>query len=52
MDDALITESQQLEGVEKKALSDADLKAYIEQSYRMIAGKLTRKTKAELGLAL
>ena len=34
------------------ALSDADLKAYIEQSYRMIAGKLTRKIKAELGLAL
>jgi len=36
----------------KSALSDADLKAYIAESYRMIVGKLTRKAKAELGLAL
>ena len=34
------------------ALSDADLKAYIHASYRMIAVKLTRKAKAELGLEL
>ena len=31
-------------------LSDADLKAYIAASHRMIAGKLTRKARAELGL--
>ena len=34
------------------ALSDADLKAYITASYRMVASKLTRKTKAELGIEL
>ena len=38
--------------VGKGALSDADLKAYIGQSYRMVASKLTRKVKAELGLEL
>ena len=32
------------------ALSDADLKAYIAASYRIIAGKLTRKLRAELGI--
>jgi predicted DNA-binding protein (MmcQ/YjbR family) len=32
------------------ALSDADLRAYIAASHRMIAGKLTRKLRAELGL--
>ncbi len=31
-------------------LSDADLKAYIAASHRMIAEKLTRKARAELGL--
>jgi predicted DNA-binding protein (MmcQ/YjbR family) len=31
-------------------LTDADLKAYIAASHRMIAGKLTRKLRAELGL--
>ena len=31
-------------------LSDADLKAYIKASYELIAGKLTRKLRAELGL--
>lgn len=36
--------------VSKGALSDADLKAYVTASYRMVAGKLTRKAKAELGL--
>jgi predicted DNA-binding protein (MmcQ/YjbR family) len=38
--------------VGKGALSDADLKAYITASYRIIAGKLTRKARAELGLEL
>ena len=32
------------------ALSDADLKAYIAASHRMIASKLTRRVRAELGL--
>jgi predicted DNA-binding protein (MmcQ/YjbR family) len=32
------------------ALSDADLKAYIAASHRMVADRLTRKAKAELGL--
>jgi predicted DNA-binding protein (MmcQ/YjbR family) len=37
--------------VEKGApLSDAELKAYIRASYDMIAGKLTKKLRAELGL--
>lgn len=31
-------------------LGDADLKAYIAASHRMIAGQLTRKSRAELGL--
>lgn len=31
-------------------LSDADLKAYIKASHGMIAGKLTKKLRAELGL--
>jgi predicted DNA-binding protein (MmcQ/YjbR family) len=31
-------------------LSDRDLKAYIKASHEMIAGKLTRKLRAELGL--
>lgn len=39
--------------VEKpKALSDKDLKAYIETAYRLVAKKLTKATKAELGLEL
>ncbi len=32
------------------ALSEAELKAYVKLSYEMIAGKLTRKLRAELGL--
>ncbi len=31
-------------------LSDAELKAYIRASHEMVAGKLTRKLRAELGL--
>lgn len=31
-------------------LSDSELKAYISGSYEMIAAKLTRKLRAELGL--
>ena len=31
-------------------LTDAELKAYIKASHGMIAGKLTRKLRAELGL--
>ncbi len=31
-------------------LSDADLKAYIAASHAMVAGRLTRKVRAELGL--
>jgi predicted DNA-binding protein (MmcQ/YjbR family) len=36
--------------VEPDALSDQLLQGYIEQSYRTIAAKLTRKQRAELGL--
>lgn len=32
------------------ALTDAELKAYIKVSYDMVATKLTRKLRAELGL--
>lgn len=32
------------------ALSDADLRAYVAASHRLIAGKLTRKLRSELGL--
>ena len=38
--------------VGKDALGDKDLKAYIAESYRTVASKLTRKTKAELALDL
>jgi predicted DNA-binding protein (MmcQ/YjbR family) len=31
-------------------LADADLKAYLAASHRMVAQKLTRKARAELGL--
>lgn len=31
-------------------LSDAELKAYIKASYDIIAGKLTKKLRAELGI--
>ncbi len=34
------------------ALSDDDLKAYIEAAHRIISGKLTKKTQKELGLAV
>ena len=34
------------------ALSDAELKAYILASYQTVAGKLTRKARAELGIEL
>jgi len=38
-------------GVDKGApLSDAELKAYIRASHGMVAAKLTRKLRAELGL--
>lgn len=37
--------------VEPDALAEDLLRGYIEQSYRTIAGKLTRKQRAELGLA-
>ena len=33
------------------ALADADLKAYVAASHRMIASKLTKKLRAELGLS-
>lgn len=37
--------------VEKGApLSDAELKAYVRASHQMVAAKLTRKLRAELGL--
>src|SRR5689334_22467488 len=35
-----------------RALSDKDLKAYIESAYRLVAKKLTKAKKAELGLDL
>ncbi len=31
-------------------LSDDDLKAYIERSYELVAAKLTKKLRAELGI--
>jgi predicted DNA-binding protein (MmcQ/YjbR family) len=31
-------------------ISDKDLKAYVREAHRIIAGKLTRKAQAELGL--
>ena len=31
-------------------ISDADLKAYLKESHRLVAAKLTRKLRAELGL--
>jgi predicted DNA-binding protein (MmcQ/YjbR family) len=34
------------------ALSDAELKAYIKASYETIAGKLTKKLRAELGISV
>lgn len=36
---------------EEGALSDEDLKAYIVAAHKIIAGKLTKKTQIELGLA-
>ncbi|KKB06983.1 hypothetical protein VE25_20250 [Devosia geojensis] len=36
--------------VERGALDDEALKAYVARSHRTIAGKLTRKIQAELGL--
>lgn len=35
-----------------KALSDKDLRAYLETAYRLVAAKLTRAKRAELGLVL
>lgn len=32
------------------ALSDSEIKAYVAASHRMVAGKLTKKLQAELGL--
>jgi len=37
--------------VEPGALNEVLLAGYLEQSYQTIAGKLTRKARAELGLA-
>ncbi len=34
------------------ALSDGELKGYIAASYAIIAGKLTRKLRAELGISV
>ncbi|WP_299620696.1 MmcQ/YjbR family DNA-binding protein [Pelagibius sp.] len=34
----------------KDAMSDTDIKAYVEQAHKIIAAKLTRKQRAELGL--
>lgn len=31
-------------------LSDADIRAYIVEAHRLVAGKLTRKVRAEIGL--
>lgn len=33
------------------ALSDAEIKAYLTQAHAMVSAKLTRKLRAELGLA-
>jgi predicted DNA-binding protein (MmcQ/YjbR family) len=32
-------------------LSDADIRAYLAESHRLVASKLTKKARAELGLA-
>ena len=34
----------------KDAMSDADIKAYVEQAHKIIAAKLTKKQRTELGL--
>ncbi len=34
----------------ESALSDADIRAYIVEAHRIVAGKLSRKLRAELGL--
>jgi predicted DNA-binding protein (MmcQ/YjbR family) len=39
-----------LQVYDPKGMSDADLKAHLEESYRLVAAKLTRKARAELGL--
>ena len=33
-------------------LPDADIKAYVAEAHRLIAGKLTRKLRAELGIVI
>jgi len=35
---------------DENGLSDDDLKAYIERSYELVAAKLTKKLRAELGI--
>ena len=53
VDQAPYFAKRQWVSVEKgAALSDAELKGYIAASYRMIAEKLTRKARAELGIEL
>jgi predicted DNA-binding protein (MmcQ/YjbR family) len=36
--------------VEGADISDSDLRAYVKEAHRIIAGKLTRKLRSELGL--
>jgi predicted DNA-binding protein (MmcQ/YjbR family) len=36
---------------ERTALSDEDMTAYLTQAHAIVSGKLTRKRRAELGLA-
>jgi predicted DNA-binding protein (MmcQ/YjbR family) len=48
---AAYSAKRQWVNVEKGAdLADKDLKAYVREAHRIIAGKLTRKLQAELGL--
>ncbi len=37
--------------IQPHALGDADIEAYLTQAHAIVSGKLTRKLKAELGLA-
>ena len=44
------TDAPGLQVYEAEAMSDASLKEHIEESYRLVVAKLTRKARAELGL--
>ena len=41
-----------LQVYEEDAMSEASLREHIEESYRLVAAKLTKKKRAEIGLTL